>query len=130
MQTFRSATLLNRDFNTCSFLQNLWNLILRASFFTEHFRWLLLILFSNYKLLSNTAVLYFSKNRCSKWVTHSYRDGWNVRHCSSSLVQVFQDRRSVQIGDGWNVRNWLNTNFLKLVEIWIWIFQNLRCLSC
>ena len=45
--------------------------------------------------------------------TDSCRDGWNV-----------------QIGDGWNVRDCLNMNFLKLVKIWIWILQNLRCLSC
>ena len=63
-------------------------------------------------------------------VTDSCRDGWSVPNYSSSFVQVFQDRRSVQFGDGWNARNWLNTNILKLVEIWIWIFQNLRCLSC
>ena len=60
----------------------------------------------------------------------SCRDGWNVRNCSSSHVQVFRDRWNVQIGDGWNVRNCLNMNFLKLVKIWIWILQNLRCLSC
>ena len=63
-------------------------------------------------------------------VTDSCRDGWNVRNCSSSQVQIFRDRWNAQIGDAWNVRNWLNINFLKLVEIWIWILQNLRCLSC
>ena len=57
-------------------------------------------------------------------------DRWNVRNCSSSHVQVFRCRWNVQIGDGWNVRNCLNMNFLNLVEIWIWILQNLRCLSC
>ena len=39
-------------------------------------------------------------------VTDSCRGCWNVRNYSSSHVQVFRDRRSVQIDDGWNVRNW------------------------
>ena len=30
-------------------------------------------------------------------VTDSCRDGWNVRNCSSSHIQVFRDRWSVQI---------------------------------
>ena len=63
-------------------------------------------------------------------VTDSCRDGWNVRNCSSGHVQVFWEWWSVQIGDGWHVWNWLNMNFLKLVKIWIWILQNLYCLSC
>ena len=58
-------------------------------------------------------------------VTDSCRDGRNVRNCSSSHVQVFGDQWSVQIGDGWNVGNQL-----IYCEIWIWILQNLRCLSC
>ena len=62
--------------------------------------------------------------------TDSCRDGWNVQNCSSIHVQIFRDRWNVQIGDGRNVRNYLNMNILKLVNIWIWILQNLRCLSC
>ena len=63
--------------------------------------------------------------------TGSCRDGRNLRNCSSSYVQVFRDWWNFQqIGDGWNVRNCLNMNFLKLVETWKWILQNLRCLSC
>ena len=61
--------------------------------------------------------------------TDSCRDGSNVRNSSSRHVQVFRDQWNVQIGNGWNVRNCLNMNFLKLVEIWIWILQNLRCPS-
>ena len=39
-------------------------------------------------------------------VTNLCRDGWNVWNCSSSHVQVFGDRRSVQIGDEWHEQNW------------------------
>ena len=73
---------------------------------------------------------FFSLFTFQSLATDSCTDGWNVRNCSSSHVQVFRDRWNVQIGDGWNVRNCLNMNFLKLVKIWIWILQNLRCLSC
>ena len=66
----------------------------------------------------------------SKYEQHLTNDGWNVRNCSSSHEQIFRDGWNVKIGDGWNVRNCLNMNFLKLVKIWIWILQNLRCLSC
>ena len=62
--------------------------------------------------------------------TDSCRDGWNVENCLSSHVQLFQDWWNVQIGDGWNVQNFLKINFLKLVKIWIWILQNLCCLTC
>ena len=62
--------------------------------------------------------------------TDPCRDGWKVRNCSSSHVQVFRDRWNVQIGDGWNVRNCLNMNFLKFVKNWILILQNLCSLSC
>ena len=57
-------------------------------------------------------------------VRDSCRNGWNVRNCSSSHEQVFRDWWSVQIGDGWNVRDWL-----IYYEIRTWILQNLRCLS-
>ena len=86
------------------------------------------------KWLCNTK--YLCWNHTSAWVfsgkfaafftpmeaTDSCRDGWNVRNCSSSHVQVFRDRWNVQIGDRWNVRNCLNMDFLKLVKIWVWIW--------
>ena len=46
-----------------------------------------------------------------------------VQNCSSSHVQVFRDRWSVQSGDGWNVQN-------SLINCEIWILQYLCCLSC
>ena len=51
------------DSNTGSFLWNLWKFLehLLISFFTEHIRWLLLILFWNYKPFWNTAVLFFRR---------------------------------------------------------------------
>ena len=128
--------------------------VLRTPFFTKHLRWLLLLIESlqlNKLSLSKLSLSIslpvtiqkqplevFYRNRSSekfpkihrKMAMDSCRDGWNVRNCSSSHVQVFRDRWNVQIGDGWNVRNCLNMNFLNLVEIWIWILQNLRCLSC
>ena len=58
-------------------------------------------------------------------MTNFCRDEWNVRNCSSSHVQVFRDRWTVQIGDGWNVRNWS-----IYCKVWIWILQNLNSLSC
>ena len=78
------------------------------------------------------SLIYFdwNLNLDKNLATDSCRDGWNLRNCSSSHVQVFRDRWNVEIGDGWNVRFFLNMNFLKLVKIWIWILQNLRCLSC
>ena len=49
-------------------------------------------------------------------VTDSCRDGWNIRNCSSSQVQVFRDWWNVQIDGRWNVPNWLNMNFLNLLK--------------
>ena len=74
------------------------------------------------------------KNTCEycdlhKMATDSCRDGWNVRNCSLSHIKSFQDRWNVQIGDGWNIQKWLSTNLLKLVQIWLWILQNLHCLN-
>ena len=52
------------------------------------------------------------------------RDRRNLPNCSSNHIQASRDRWSVQIGDAWNVQNWL-----IYCKIWIWILQNLRCLS-
>ena len=47
--------------------------------------------------------------------TDSCRDGWNVPNCLSSHAQVFRDRWNVQqIGDGWNIRNFLNMNSFEI----------------
>ena len=58
-------------------------------------------------------------------VTDSCRDGWNVRNFSASQILI--------IGGRWNVQNswWVKcTKLDDLSEIWIWMLQYLRCLSC
>ena len=55
-------------------------------------------------------------------ITDNFHNFWPYSGFSNSVFD--------QIGDGWNVPYWLNMNFLKLVEMWVWILQNLRFLSC
>ena len=58
-------------------------------------------------------------------VTDSCRDARNVRNYSASQVQIFGVSEMYKICDGWNVRNRPIS-----CRVWIWILQNLRCLSC
>ena len=55
-------------------------------------------------------------------VMDSCSDGWNVQDCKANQVQIFGVNEIFNIGDGWNVQNWL-----IYCKLWMLIIQNLRC---